>query len=695
MSEPNKPTSKKSSMPPPEWVKDKAEAYQLLGGINTKVSLYSNVPTEFRDISNLNFVLTGSLSKRPGTTLYPGVTFAGTSAGGVTSGVPDLRQITSGYEYSNLSGKSFMIISQFNALYQVFNNGYSPLISYLGFNPPLSQIGSIWSFVTFVDHLFACNGSQFYRISNKDIQNQITPQLNAFNYSVPSGVITYFSPFYPTIITGNQLICDFAPLTIPQVLAASMAMGLSGTYVMGYALVNDRGFIGPPSNGITFTFTPAGASTFNAAAFVFGGLQTAINNYGVTAILLLRSEIDGVVMAGTTMVAIPNGNGASLILYDYGATLLNTAIVASQDIDVTLSGGVTFIVGYTGVPSYTGTLYYDYLQNPGTPLFPRYLEVYNNQMFMAGFSTMPSTFWWSEIGEPEGVQPDFSVEVRSNDGDRITGMKQYFGSLVISKRNSIHLLSGTDPTNFTLQELSDQYGCLSHRAMVAWNNTLWFLDTKGIMEYNGANIRCVSTKVEPIFNSMNIDAALDNACGIHVKQFNEVWFSIPANGSTINNMIVVYDYVADSWTHYDGIQAQCLFTARAGMPVSRPFYGGYTGGLMYFDPSLNSDNDQGITCSFKSLFLSARGQSIESMYRRFFLNVNPILGFTQPINLTFQTNFGTTAVYTATMYQNPYQSRIDFGLSARTLQIDMYHYSASLPLVINGFTVESRYQRSV
>lgn len=681
--------------PMPDYVKDKAEAYALLGGINTKASLYTNTPTEFRDISNLNFISMGALSKRPGTTLFPGITFAGTSAGGVTSGVPDLRQITSGYEYSNLSGNSFLIISQFSHLYQVFNNGYSPLISYLGFNQPLNQIGTLWSFVTFVDHLFGCNGSEFYRISNKDIQGQITPQLNAFNYSVPSGAITYYSPLYPTIITGNQIICDFAPLTIPQTLGASTAMGLSGTYVMGYALVNDRGFIGPPSNGITFTFTAAGASTFNAAAFVFGGLQTPINNYGVTAILLLRSEIDGVVMAGTTMVAIPPGNGATLILFDYGTTLLNTAIVASQDVDVTLTGGTTFIIGYTGVPGYSGTLYYDFIQNPGTPLFPRYLEVYNNQMFMSGFSTMQSTFWWSEIGEPEGVQPGFNAEVRSNDGDRITGMKQYFGSLVISKRNSMHILSGSDPTNFTLQELSDQYGCLSHRAMVTWNNNLWFLDTKGLMEYNGANIRCVSTKIEPIFNAMNVDAAMDNACGIHVKQFNELWFSIPANGSTINNMIVVYDYNADSFTHYDGIQAQCLFNARAGMPISRPFYGGYTGGLMYFDPTLMSDNDKGITCSFDSLFLSARGQSVESMYRRFYLNVNPVLGFTQPITINFKTNFGTTTQLSRVMYQNPYQSRIDFGLSARTLQISMSHYSASLPLVIDGFTVESRYQRSV
>lgn len=639
----------------PGYPEQKSEDYRLLGGINSKVNLYSNGPAEFRDISNLNFIQMGALSKRPGTTLYPGITFPGTTAGGVTSGVPDLRQITSGYEFQKLNGQSYILISQFNQLVNVMPTGFSPLISYLGFNAPANQIGSLWSFATFVDHLFACNGSEFYRIA--PIEGSPSSQLNAFNYSMPSG-LAYGVTNPPSIFSPQAAIFG----------VSTSSGGLSGTYVFGYAFVSDRGFIGPPSNGITITIN--GSST-NSVQYVLGGLLTAINNFGATAVLLMRSQIDGVIMAGTTLVSIAGGGGATQIFTDNGITLTNTAIVASQDFDVTTGGASSF------------------------PLLPRYLEVFNNQLFMAGFSSMQSTFWWSEIGEPEGVQPEFSVEVRSNDGDRITGLKNFFGSLVITKQKSIHLLSGDNPDDFLLQELSDQYGCLSHRSIVPWNNNLWFLDSKGIMEYNGANLRCVSTKIEPIFNAMNIQAAVDNACGIHVKQFNEIWFAIPANGSTINNTIVVYDYNADSWTHYDGLQAQCLFMAYGGLPTRSPFLGGYTGGLVYFDPTLMSDNDRGITCHFDSIFFSARGQSTQNMYRRFYLDVNPILGFTQPIFMAFQQDFGSTIQVSRTMYQNPFQSRIDFGINARSIQASLYHYSASLPLVINGFTVESRFQRSV
>ena len=671
--------------PPPgdiDQSKMKLEDYHLLGGINSKVNLYSNGPAEFRDLSNLNFINTGALTKRPGTTLYPGVTFSGTTAGGVTAGVPDLRQITSGYEFSNLNGNSYLIISQFNKLYQVLNNGYSPLISYLSFTPPISQIGTIWSFSTFADRLFACNGSEFYRI-NSLVNLGGSGLLNAFNYSLPAGanfnanIFQGFSAFASGVV-GSILGISVSPYQ--ATLTGISSYGYSGVYLFGYAFINDRGFIGPPSNGVTMSLN--GTVGSNAIQYTISNLLTPINNNGATAIMLMRSQIDGVVMAGTTIVPIAGGGGATQQFFDYGMPLLNTAPVATQDFDVTASYGATVINQYP-------------VNISGFQLLPRFLEVYNNQLFMAGFSAMPSNVWWSEIGEPEGVQPGYNFEVRTNDGDRITGMKSYLGSLVITKQKSFHLLSGTDPSNFVLNELSDQYGCLSHRTLIPWNNNLWFLDSKGIMEYNGANIRCVSNKIEPIFNNMNINAALDNACGAHVKQWNEIWFSIPAYGSTINNMIVVYDYTADSWTHYDGLQAQCLFMAYAGFPTRRPFMGNYTGGLMYFDQSLTSDNDQGITCHFDSIFFSARGQSVQNQYRRFYLDVNPILGFTQPIYMTFKQDFGTTVQVSQTMYQNPFQGRIDFGISSRSIQASLYHYSASLPLVINGFTFESRMQRMV
>lgn len=647
-------------VPDPVYPKEKSEDYKLLGGINSKVSLYMNGPAEFRDLRNLNFVNTGALTKRPGTTLFGGATLQLTPGSTYTA-------VTSGYEFQKLSGQSFLIEAAASYLIINYGNTITPVAGYLGSSAIPCQAGNLFSAVTFVDRMFACNGSEFYRINlgfGFSGPGGISSALQAFQYSLPAPVSTIG-------LTG------FA--------AGVSTVGLSGTYVFSWAYMNDRGYIGPPSPGVTLSVLGQSAN-FGVVYYLDNfGASFLSYYYGVTAVVLYRSTIDGTVL---TQGGIGPFNQTSNItgIYDLGSSLTATAPVANSDFYLCNPAPLNT---FPGIFNALGT------SQPATPFAPRYLEIYNNQMFLAGFSTAPSTFYWSRIGEPEGIVASNNAQIRTNDGDIISGMKVYLGALLLTKRKSVHLLTGDNPSDFLLQQLSDQYGCLSHRAIVPWNNVIWFLDSKGIIQFDGANITCVSTAIEPIFLSMNIPAAYDRACGIHIKKYNEVWFAIPINGSTINNAIVVFDYVASAWTVYTGVNAQCLFNAFAGFPQLNAFAGNYTGGLVYFDSTLNSDNDQGITCSFDSLFFSPRGQSTQNQFRRFYLDVNPVLGFTQAIAMTFKTDFGSTVQFSSTMYQNPFQSRIDFGLSARSIQASMYHFSASLPLKINGFTIESRYQRGV
>lgn len=632
----------KPFIPDPVYPKEKSEDYNLMGGINSKVSLYTNGPAEFRDLSNLNFVNLGALTKRPGTTLFGGATFS--------------TPITSTYEFQKLSGQSYLIALSTNRMNIMYATGSTTAIDRGGSLLAVGQ--NNFSFSTFVDRLFACSSDYFYRL-NPTVS---TGSLYGALYSLPDG--TSMSAIGLTGLPGNA------------------TTGLSGTFVFSFCYLNDRGYIGPPAQFVTLS-----PGSTQAVKFSFGyGASFLQAYYGVTAAIVYMSQIDGVVPAqipiGVGAFNLGPGNTTIGYLTNNAALPTNTAPVAPNTFYLPGSSGSFIFGGGLGV-------------QPTPPFIPRFLEVFNNQMFMAGFSTAPSTFWWSEIGEPEGVEPQFSAQVRTNDGDIISGMRSYLGSLLITKRKSLHVLSGTNPSNFVLQELSDQYGCLSHRAIVPWNNVVWFLDSKGIVEYNGANLRCVSTPVESLFANMNLTAAYDNACGIHVKRFNEIWFAIPTGALPINNQIIVYDYVANAWTHYDGLLVQTLTNAFGGFSQSRPFSGNSNGGLVYFDPALTQDQGQPMICTFDSIFFAARGQTTENMYRRFYLNVDPVLGFTQAISMFFQTNFGSTVQLSRTMYQAPYQSRVDFGLSARSIQASMNHISASLPLKINGFAFESRFQRGV
>lgn len=513
------------------------------------------------------------------------------------------------------------------------------------------------------------NGASYVMVSANTNLYSVTNTWTAVRAGLLDSALFDFTPFVDRLFAANGQ--DFfktdgvnsSLFSLPPGRLAGLSLiiadgGYSGVFVGAVGYLNDRGYYGPVGNG--FTVVCHGVSF---GRFTYHGLTTPAG-YGISAIVLYLSSADGTDLFGITQ--IPVGYTSSFTVG---------------------------LLGTSGLPFPLSTLASnDYLW---FTLAPKYLEIYNNELFMAGFSGLPSSAYWSEVGEPEAVDPVYETEFRTNDGDRVTGMKAYNGSLIVTKGRSVHRISGEDPNAFLQQEITDQYGCISNRAMVVFRNKLWFLDSSGICEYDGARTEIISEKVDPIFRAMNLDAARENAVAFHFKDFSEVWFAIPINGSTVNNCIVVFDYEVNAWTKYEGLQISSLFLARGSLGLKTPFFGGYSGNLFYFGASFCGDNGSAITCMIDSYFLAAGGQTDERLYRRFYLNVNAVTGVTQPISVNFRTNYSATIGLTRTMYQNPFQSRIDFGLSARSIQASVHHVSASLPLTVFGYAFVSREQRNV
>lgn len=580
-----------------DYPKNKSETYNVSGGIDVKSSKYVTEANEVLELVNLNFQTVGAFTKRPGTTLYLGATVSG-RVGGV-------------YEFEKLSGASYIVAGANTNFYNVTNSWSSVRSGLLN--------NGIMAFETFVDRLFVANGQDFFKFDGS----------NTSNYSLPQGQST--SAFG---VTGIY----------------NASAGLSGVYIASYGYLNDRGYYGPGSAGITVSLN---GISYNALLY-YG--MTFPTGYGISALVFYRSAAGQVNQYGTTQTTITTGS----TFVDYSA------------------------LSARPMPEY---LWFT--------AAPQFMEIYNNQLFLGGISSAPSTLYWSDIGEPEGIDPTFNTEVRTNDGDVLRGIKSYGNDLIVAKQKSFHRLNGDNPENFILQQISDQYGCLSHRTMVTYNNILLFLDEKGIIKYNGANIEILSNRVEDYFLRMNKAAAVNNALAVHFKKYNEIWFHIPIDGATLNNFTVVYDYLADAFTTYQGFNASSLSEAKGAVAEKTLLYGGYSGALAYFSDSVKSDLGQGITCYFQTRFTSLMGQSTEQQFRRFFLNVDPVLGVTQTIGVDFRVNYGSSVISSRTMYQSPFQSRIDFGIPAKTLSASVSHYSATLSFKCFGWTIESRFQRPV
>lgn len=429
---------------------------------------------------------------------------------------------------------------------------------------------------------------------------------------------------------------------------ASIANGISGLITFYFGYKNDRGYYGPATNGVTISATSASTITFSGF--------TTPSGYGISSIVLYAT-----------------GNA---LTQGYRVTEFAPAATYVLTSPLTLTANPT--------PPYL------WFTNT-----PKFIEIYNNQLFLAGFSSMLSTVYFSDIGEPEGVGATAFFEVRTNDGDKVTNLTPYLSQLLIFKERSFHALSGDNPQNFLLREISNQYGALNNRCAIAFEDTLIFLDKTGLMKFNGANISELSARVEPIFSQMNLTAAKNTACMVHWPERNEVWTAIPVNGATTNNCVIVYDYHVDAFTKFEGFQPKAMTLGRATFSTNRVFFGDFNGRLHNFDDSLLGDNGQGMTCLFKSKSFGEMGYSVEKVWRRLFLDTTVVSASYSPINIEFFVSNGTSLALTRTMGQTIFQSRIDFGLSSKSMLFQLTHNSNASSLRLNGFTIEYRFQRAV
>lgn len=571
----------------------KEERYSNFGGMNQKASRYLTSPNEALEIINFDMSRPGSLTKVPGTTQYIGATVSG--------------RIGGFYEFNRLSGASYVITAANTNAYAVSGNSLNAI------RTGLTDAG-IFDFVTFVDRLFATNGSELWKFDG----------VNSTLYSLPPGA------------TPTSLVVG----------SSGQANGMSGAIQYAYGYLNDRGYLGPAINTIGDVMT---GSTQN----IVNGL-TAPNGFGISAIVMYRGFSGGPY---------------------YGITFLPPSSTSFTD--------DAFELGTSAAIDY---LYFT--------MAPQSIELYNNQLFLIGFSGAPSTYYYSEIGEPEGILPESNEEVRTNDGDMLTCGKSYYSQLVLMKGRSVHALSGDDAQNFGLREITDQYGCISKRGAASFEQRLHFLDEKGVCEFDGSDVKIVSWKVEDTFKAMNLPVCRDLAQMLHVKERNEVWTSIAVEGASFLNCIVVYDYVANAWYTRKGVAPAALGNFTGSVGVRSVGFGSFSGSLNYFGASFFSDNGQGMTSTVKFPYDPGAAHSNQKVFRRLWLDIDPTLGATHNVLVNLYSNQSATIALSVTFTQTEFQNRIDFGISAKDLSAQ-FIFSEDSPLRLNGYTFAHRFQRDV
>ena len=111
-----------------------------------------------------------------------------------------------------------------------------------------------------------------------------------------------------------------------------------------------------------------------------------------------------------------------------------------------------------------------------------------------------------------------------------------------------------------MQEITREVGCLARKSVVQVGNRIFFLSDNGIYAvtfqdlYNlrGASIP-LSEAIEPTIKRINKDYAYNSVAIYHDNRY---YISVPLDDSTVNNAILVYNFLNDGWESIDTVQAE-------------------------------------------------------------------------------------------------------------------------------------------
>lgn len=677
---------------------------KMLGGVNLKASEYNLSKAEFLNIRNLDFDVPGALQKRPGSTQAIVAAVGG--------------PIQALHEFVKLDGSSAIMA------------GTDTEIRYLS-GASLNLLDTGWSngqppdLLTFANKEWIANGAKFkYWTGSSFYDAGLSQQTNTLFGSQNVSDITLGSfsilgatmAAYTGTTAGARAVLVaayahvrydgfFSPVDLMKTARPVSPFSyqkdgiLNGSFL---AWGGSSGWVNSPAlgNNVGITLTGFTASLGTAQGVTALGLFFAMDTWtGITATLLQTASLG---FTGDPAAISPRLSDVPRLIDTFGLSnyLRSDADLSRFKLFTLMSLGSTSTV-LNGItlpwPDLSAQLPTAKILSFSifSSFLPKYIEINQNSMFMAGFSNAPSNVVFSELGEPENIQPENFFEVRTNDGDRVFAIKAFNNEVIVLKQTSFHKVIGDSPENFALIELSGEYGCISNQSVVEYKEKLCWLDQKGIVQYNGASWDIISNQVEDIFRRMNLDAAKEKACAVHQLYRNQIWWGIPIDGATQNNITVVYDYLVDAWTFFDGFSPASFALAKSALTRPTVFRGDYSGMLHFHGESFFSDNGTAFSCIVTPHW-DKNKENETWIWRRAFLDVATVSGLTGQITGKVYSNYDLSTVRaTFSTFQDAFQSRAEMGVVGKAVTAEFAHRSASLPLLINNYSWAKRFLRNV
>ena len=178
--------------------------------------------------------------------------------------------------------------------------------------------------------------------------------------------------------------------------------------------------------------------------------------------------------------------------------------------------------GVNPAATYDGTTYTQ-ITHADAPDDPKYSAVFQNHMFLAGDPNEQTNLYFSA----PYAETDFSASNGSgviNVGFPVVAIKPFRDALYIFGSNNIRKLVGNNISNFVLETVTDDLGCLATDSVIEIGGDLLFLSQDGLRPVSGTdkigdvNLETVSKDIQSIFTDIVFDIDLDTLNAVVIRQ---------------------------------------------------------------------------------------------------------------------------------------------------------------------------------
>ena len=330
----------------------------------------------------------------------------------------------------------------------------------------------------------------------------------------------------------------------------------------------------------------------------------------------------------------------------------------------------------------------------------KFVAAYRNHMFYAGKSTTPQEVVFSEpLDEDDFDASDGAGSIKVD--DTIVGLKAFRDSLFIFCENRIFKLTGSSLSDFAVQPVTRNIGCINGDTIQEFAGDLMFLGPDGLRTVAGTakigdvELGTISKNVQGLFDKNIVDASLFESVTIPDKTQYRLFFTKATNGeSRTRGVICVMKETGFEFSETLGIKPACTdsFVTSGDVIVIHGSFDGF----IYRQEKGNTFDEKLILGRYKGPDISFGDTGLRKHMHRVIINYEPEAAISADLVLRYDNDSGSArpapySLSTATV-GSQYGSAV-YSTSSSTSQF--VYGGGTVPLVRqpvegSGFTVALR-----